>query len=345
MTDAQAAAPTPGPSKRNRLWIRIAVTLVVVGGLAYTQRARLVGVQSAITSVSGVALLVSAALNLLATIVLPAIVSQQALRTERLSIPLRELIRVNFVTRFYSLVVPKGGVMAVRWHMYRKAGSGGDALALVVFEKLAIFVVYVLAAVVFLAVERHRLGPAGDTTLVVTVGLAVTWVGLLLPFFVKSLRDPQQRFIDWIGRFAPQSIHQRLSNIGNGINAFQSLPRSCVWNIWLLSLASYVCFVLSGFVLAQGMGIELTLVSMAWIRSLMFVITLLPFTVGGLGLREVGYATFMGFYGISTAQAVAFGLVLFFVQCSIGVLGGVFQLTGPARQPSPARPPPTGDNG
>src|SRR5687767_4439870 len=97
---------------------------------------------------------------------------------------------MNFILRFYSLVLPKGGVMAMRWNMYRRGGSGGDAFALVVFEKLMMVFAYILPALICLALEQSNLGTLGRSLLVVVAVMTVLSAGALLPFFDPRFLAP-----------------------------------------------------------------------------------------------------------------------------------------------------------
>src|SRR5690606_2857385 len=121
--------------------------------------------------------------NVVGSILLPALLTRLTIHGgERMDISSGELIRTNFILRFYSLVLPKGAVLALRWQRYRSGGGAGDALALVVFEKLVLFFVYVFAAALFLAIELPRLGPGARVTFVAVLGLLLVWAAALLPF-------------------------------------------------------------------------------------------------------------------------------------------------------------------
>ena len=47
----------------------------------------------------------------------------------------------------------------------------------------------------------------------------------------------------------------------------------------------------------------------------------LPLTVGGLGLREGSFILFLGPLGVSTSQAIALGLLVYFLNLAVSLLG------------------------
>src|SRR5690606_22017328 len=161
------------------------------------------------------------------------------------------------------------------------------------------FFIYVFAAAIFLALELPRLGPSASVTFVGVLVLLLVWTAALSPFFVSRLARPTQALADRIGRLSPRLLQNRVQTVCDAVIAFHRLRQRRVSIIWAVSVASYVLFVLSAYVLSLGMNIDLSLYAIAWMRPLVFVLTLTPLTIGGLGVREASYAAFMGMYGIS----------------------------------------------
>jgi uncharacterized membrane protein YbhN (UPF0104 family) len=325
-------------SERARYLLKLAFTGSALALLFYWQGARLKDLPSAWQKAHVLAVAASALLNILATIVLPALITRLTiLDRERPDLSLAELVRINFILRFYSLVLPNGATLALRWQRYRRGGGSGEAFALVVFEKLVMFFVYVLGAAVFLALDLRRVGPHGGITLAAVSLLAVGWTGLLFPFFLPGLARPTQALASRVGRMLPRLLRKRVQVVCDSVIDFHRLPQRRVGYIWIVSFTSYVLFVLSAFVLERGMGLGLGLLAIAWMRPLVFVLTLIPLTVAGLGVREVSYVTFMGFYGIDSTTALGFGLLLFGIQVGMGLIGAALELAQRRSEPEPAR--------
>lgn len=314
-------------SDKARHLLRLALTLGAVGLLVYWQQERLNELPAAFARATWTAVLLSGVLNASGSIVLPAVLTQIATKNAgRIEISLSRLVVMNFTLRFYSLVLPKGAVMALRWKRYNSAGRGADALALVVFERLVLFFVYVLAATIFLFFEYPQLGPNGPWVLAGVTALLLVWASCLAPFFTPSLQSVATKLACRIEPKVPRAIGSRILKLTEAISAFHKIEKRKVGAIWLVSVASYLLFVLSAYTLVAGMGVEISIVAMAWMRPLVFVLTLIPLTVGGLGVREAGYAMFMGWYGIAASTALAFGLLLFGIQVAIGAVGLVLEL-------------------
>jgi uncharacterized protein (TIRG00374 family) len=264
--------------------------------------------------------------NVVGSVLLPAMASNIALTRERLQLSLWDLVRVNFVTRFYSLFLPRGGAFAMRWHQYKKSGSGGDAFALVIFEKLVIVFAYSLAAVVFILIEIDKLGSGKRETAAALVAVFLAMGLGISPFL--SFRC-SQLLSTWFGaerRGVPKFVTRTVNSVLSAVSAYQSLDVRSIVRILLTTVLGYWLFVLSAYILAVDMGLSVGLMSMAWVRSAVFMLTLIPITVGGLGVREIGFVGLLGLYGVGGAEAVTFGLANFAVQAAIGLVGAGYEV-------------------
>ena len=76
--------------------------------------------------------------------------------------------------------------------------------------------------------------------------------------------------------------------------------------------------------LAVSIGIYLDWTIWFFIVPLLWLLTVLPISVGGLGVREVGLVFFLGIYAQSNEQAVALGLLTFVAYLIAGAFGGIW---------------------
>ena len=77
----------------------------------------------------------------------------------------------------------------------------------------------------------------------------------------------------------------------------------------LVSLAGVFSYLVSLLLLAHELGIEVNLAQVAGVTGLTYFLTLLPISLNGWGVREVGVVAFYSTLGAETDQAVALALV------------------------------------
>jgi uncharacterized protein (TIRG00374 family) len=271
-------------------------------------------------------LLLAFLMNIIGSILIPALITKEALKTDRITLSLLELIKINFSIRFFTLIFPRGVATGVRWYKYKKGGSGQDAFALIVFEKLVQILILMLTATFFLGIDKSFLPEESSYIWAASLLASIVLVISIMPFFSSAVSVKFYLLMNAFQNILPQFIHSRLIKLWEAVCAFQKLKGKVIFLIIGLSLFSYLFFILSPYILSFAMGIDISLNGIAWIRSVVLLFTLIPVTVGGLGVREASFIAFMQLYGIANHEALAFALMLFAIQIMIGAIGAIIEI-------------------
>ena len=107
-------------------------------------------------------------------------------------------------------------------------------------------------------------------------------------------------------------------------------PCALILAMALSFVAISLCFV-GGWVVAQGIGIEISLESWLAIQACLSVLVFLPISLNGLGLQEVSLVYFMSLVGVSEGKSQALALLLR-VLIVLFSLFGVFGLIAEKRK-------------
>ncbi|MBY0407379.1 MAG: flippase-like domain-containing protein, partial [Rickettsiales bacterium] len=91
-----------------------------------------------------------------------------------------------------------------------------------------------------------------------------------------------------------------------------------------LAVVAHICYSVSAFVMAQSLGIPMTVMqSMAFIPLIMLVTTI-PISIGGWGLREASMVGLLGLVGIQAEAAlmlsIQLALLFMFISLPAGVI-------------------------
>jgi uncharacterized membrane protein YbhN (UPF0104 family) len=93
----------------------------------------------------------------------------------------------------------------------------------------------------------------------------------------------------------------------------------------LLSLLVQLANVLVVWLVAQGLGLGISFSYLAVVVPLGTLVTLLPLSLGGVGLREVAMVVLLAPLGVAEAQAVTVSVLSYAVQITVSLLGlGVY---------------------
>jgi len=216
------------------------------------------------------------------------------------------LLRAYLVASFFNTVLP-GGILgdAYRvWDVRADTGRGSEALGLVVVERLLSLAA--LGSIGLLAAPAIPLA-ADDAYLAwVLVALGSTF----LAGTAAALHPAANRLL----RRASGLLPMRLAGAANrALAAVAGLSRrpGLLARAFLLSLVAQALPVLAVFVLAAPLDTRVALHWYAIIVPFVTLVTLVPISIGGAGLREYLYVTLFGAVGMRPDVALSLSLSVF----------------------------------
>jgi uncharacterized membrane protein YbhN (UPF0104 family) len=246
---------------------------------------------------------------------------------QSLSLTIGQIIRIGYISQFYGLFLP--GILAggaVRWYKFtRHDGKPVEALAIIASGRLVSMLIGVVTGLVcWLAdpVARHYTGFG-----VGLVGIFLTLMSLaLLWWHYEAVWRGVARLAR--GRRIParlRDLARRALDVAPDLRELGA--RRIAWVVAVSALENLLG-IFALWLFAAAIGIELAMVSAAWIRTYIMVILLLPISVAGFGVREGGLIVMLAAYGVSAKLAVAYSFLLVAVRLTSALAGGVFELWG-----------------
>jgi uncharacterized membrane protein YbhN (UPF0104 family) len=269
--------------------------------------------------------IVALLLNAIGTVLIRAWIAHLTTRATGVMLGFWELLRINLIARFYTIALPRGASAAIRWHHYRKGGSGHAAAALLLFENLVSVFTLFLSAALILSVEGAQAGPFARYLMPLAWCGALASAGLLLPFLHRPAAALFRRRLGSL-LTRPGRVSGIARRLLTAIDCYHGLPVRRVGSILMASVLGYVFFILSAWVLARGMDLGVGLAAIAWVRSVTLLAALIPITIAGLGVREGAMIVLLGGYGVSSSNAFAYAIAAFLIQLALGLVGAILEL-------------------
>jgi len=243
------------------------------------------------------------------------------------------LFRALLVAGFFNLVLPGailGDVYRV-WDVKREAGDGSRALGVVVVERLLGFAA--LGCVGLFAAPFVPLAAQDRYLAVVLMALCLAIAGVNALALQPRANDWMRRLAAPIGRVSPRAR----SGIDHALAAVATLSQSprLLWRGFLLSLVNQGLPVAAVYCLA----VPLTdaLLPGYWFAIIVPFVTLmslLPISVGGTGVREGLYVALFGAVGMPAESALALSLSLLGTAMLWAVVGfAIFSLDRRGNRP------------
>ncbi len=220
-------------------------------------------------------------------------------------------VRRFFEGVFFSLCLPTsiGGDVIKAYRLADTSSGRLLAACTVLADRLTGLSALVVLGLTTLAALQFGLN------LFAAVVLAVALVGCVIGGLVFSVGS-----LDWLLSRVPV-LHAARSFVAK-LLPYQQRPgllaRAVGWSV--LIQIGFVCCVM---LMARGMGLPVPTYAWFYAVPLVSLATVLPISISGVGIREVGFVHLLAEYGVTEEQAVALGMLWFMAQVGNGMLGGV----------------------
>lgn len=232
------------------------------------------------------------------------------------------LLKSYVIAAFFNNILPStvGGDTLRVYDSWRAHGDKAGAVLVVLVDRLlGVSSLALFASVGFVGLGLQVGGRGIWSALLWTGIVSLPLAGVVL--FVPRLRCRAVSFVrQLVCRFEPlaeivEKIRIALSRFDENRGA---LGRAGGWSL-LLQTNVVVYY----FVLAWSVGIELSFLTFVFVVPVAILVTMIPITINGLGLREGIWAGLLGLHGIATEQAVALAWLVYGLILLQGLVGGV----------------------
>ena len=125
-------------------------------------------------------------------------------------------------------------------------------------------------------------------------------------------------------------IMRSLSQIGAPLSSIKNTTLSAV--LALSALAQALDLIVA-FVLARALGIDLSLGIFFIVIPMTYLVTLVPVSLGGVGVREGIFSYLLTRVGVLATDAVTLAFLIYLIRVFTGTLGGIWYLGGIKKGP------------
>ena len=325
-----------------KTWLSWVVKLCLTGGILYYIFTR-IPLADVIHSVASARIgYVSMALGgAILTVIVAAWRFKLFTEKQKMSLSVKDIAQINFTTAFYGLFLP--GALAegaLRWYrLGRPDGKFVEAFAAVVFGRL-IWVISVMGfGIMFLLLDIQRASEHLTRSILMML-LVVGLCGLGLLAFNKGVSAGLfTRLNSDKAAWIPRVLREKLLVLVTAARRYHGVSRQSLARIIGPAVVENVLEILAAYCCVAALNLEISFVTIAWVRSLLLLLVMIPVSISGIGFREGALIILLAPYGIPGADAVALGWVLFSMSLAIAGVGGLLEATKKIRQRDPETPP------
>jgi uncharacterized protein (TIRG00374 family) len=132
-------------------------------------------------------------------------------------------------------------------------------------------------------------------------------------------------FFPWIIRriAALCKMGKTLASVNRILDPLQSIKISLLYVALFLSIVYQAFDICISFFIATSLGYNLSPVNLMVALPIAYLVTVLPLSPGGLGVREATFVAVLAFFGMSPNEAALLALAIFLNRVLIGLIGGI----------------------
>jgi len=255
-------------------------------------------------------------------VMLQAFILTRLLNARGVPVTWHRVVRFNLISSFFGVFLPGGSgsdvVMAVS--LCRQAHDKAEVTGSIIFARVA-----GLAAMVLLAYGVSEF--AGSA--VPGMNTVMFWVLVVLAVVIllnaAGLTDQIEKNI--IGRFPRGRIVDFISRF---IHSFKVMGRSgrLMMEVMPAFLVMGVGRAVMDYFMAKSLGVVIPFSNFIIFSTVVSLVTVLPISIAGLGVREVTFAGLFALVGVPQALAVSISLLSFSLSLWVCLAGGIAYATG-----------------
>lgn len=238
-------------------------------------------------------------------------------------VPFTTLIRFYFVGTFFNLFLPTalGGDVVRGYNLATYSGEKARAAASVLVERIVGFF-----ALAFIALLALLLGSSVIEDTTVTTVILVVCLGYFAVAVVVLNAKTMKRLVAVLKFIRLWDIGRRVDRIVDSLHAF-TRHKVILWRCFVLSMVSQTLAILAAYSLALAISLELDLVYFFMALPMIWIVTMVPLSINGLGVREGAFVFFFTKVGVSDTAALLLSFLNFSQMIALGLMGGIIYLS------------------
>ena len=257
---------------------------------------------------------------------------QLLLEARGVDIGFAKVVRIQLGANFLGTFLPTSiGVDAIRIAALCRAGEPAPAvIAATLVDRISLILATLLLGAVMLLFFAQSFIPRQITDEVVTGTAVIFAVGAIC--LHKSVRR-------WVRLTllprVPERFRQTLHDIAEAALTYRHEYRA-MGGVAALTLLAFVVRIYFVQALGFAVGANLSILKLAMVVPILWIIVMLPITIGGLGVQDAGYVALMALMGVPASLAVSMSLIEHLVARLGSLPGALFVGETTAKKPPSA---------
>ena len=243
----------------------------------------------------------------------------QAILAKDVNIGYMRLLSIYFIGMFFNNFMPTmvGGDIIKGYYLYKDTGRGDISLASIFMDRYSGLTALIVMTAIALVLGWSLIEGTGLHSFLVLLIAGYTGVSLIL--WVEYLHRWAMRVL---ARIHFYGINRKIEEVYLMLMSYRS-HRGILVRILICSAIVQPGVIIAYYVLSKGLGMTVPLGYFFLFIPLATVVSMLPVSLAGLGIREGAFVFLFAKAGASKEEALTLSLMLFAIMAAVSLIGGV----------------------
>ena len=228
--------------------------------------------------------------------------------------PFLMTFQLYYIGSFFSSYVWSGvsGDIVRSWLSYRNGAAPGVAINSVILDRVALIVGIAVLMIVTAPWFFYRFGFGLQAWVPSLVALGL----LTMTAVAAQLHHMPARWQTWLPL-------RMLSALGTAMREIFMRPGAAVPAV-AAAMAAQIALGVATYAMARSLGTDITLIDCIVLMQIVALLTAVPISIGGWGVREVSMVALLGLVGVSSSAALLLSIQLGLLGLAVNLPGGLF---------------------
>ena len=261
-----------------------------------------------------------------------------AILAKDVKVPYLKLLSIYYIGMFFNNFMPTmvGGDIIKGYYLYKNTGRGDISLASIFMDRYSGFTALIIMTTIALIPGWSLI--AGTELPGFFVLLVGGYLGISLILWVEYLHRWAMRVL---ARIHFYGINRKIETVYTTLMSYRS-HRGILVKILICSAIVQPGIIIGYYVLSRGLGMTVPIGYFFLFVPLATVVSMLPVSLAGLGIREGAFVFLFAKAGASKEEALTLSLMWFAIMAAVSLVGGMEYLRMGG---SKNAPPPTPQGG
>ncbi|KPL18708.1 MAG: hypothetical protein AMJ92_06885 [candidate division Zixibacteria bacterium SM23_81] len=244
------------------------------------------------------------------------------LMSQQAALPFGQVLSLYFIGFFFNNFLPT----SIGGDIYRALGAGQNSgkraisAASVLVERLLGMLAVAALAILAVTLVVHQVADAYIRALALGFGAVI--VLLLILFFNRRTL----KFLELLARkVSLWGLGQKLLRLYQALALYQR-QKGVLILVFLISIAYQLMIVIFSYLVGFSLDLGISLRYFMLCVPVTVIISLVPISINGVGVRETGYVFLLSKIGHSGSEALTLSLLIYGLSLLASLVGGIFYL-------------------